>query len=418
MNQKICLNMIVKNESAIIGDTLKNLIKKIKIDYYVISDTGSTDNTVEIITNFFKDNNIEGEMHHDEWRNFEYNRSKALEYAYGKTDYLLIFDADDEICGNLVLPSELTYDSYFLKMKGGDITWYRPLLINNKKKWKFECVVHEYLECYEPEFTKFNLQGDYYIAGNTKGARSQNPKKYLIDAIALEKAFLDVENTPKKYLLSRYAFYCANSYSNYGDTERSIEWYIKRLSLDGWDQEKYESCLKLSNAYLKLEKKETSLYYLIKSYNYDKERVEGMYEVIKYYIVDNENEIAYQYYLFIKDNYEKTYENFNTVSKLFLNISINNFYLPYYIIILSDRIKKYDLGILMYIIIFKMKQERIPEWWIKNLLFNLRFFIDKTNNPEFFTLLKDYLKFLIMSGINIKQYEFDYLKISKKNTTS
>ena len=54
MAQKICLNMIVKNESAIIGNTLKNLIKKIKIDYYVISDTGSTDNTVEIITNFFK----------------------------------------------------------------------------------------------------------------------------------------------------------------------------------------------------------------------------------------------------------------------------------------------------------------------------------------------------------------------------
>ena len=83
-------------------------------------------------------------------------------------------------------------------------------------------------------------------------------------------------------------------------------------------------------------------------------------------------------------------------------------------IILSERLKKYDLGILMYTIIFKMKQQKIAEWWIKNLLFNLRFFIDKTNNPDFFNLLKDYLKFIIMSGINIKKYEFDYLKISKK----
>ena len=46
LNQSICLNMIVKNESEIIVKTLKLLTDKIKFDYYVICDTGSTDNTV------------------------------------------------------------------------------------------------------------------------------------------------------------------------------------------------------------------------------------------------------------------------------------------------------------------------------------------------------------------------------------
>ena len=49
----ICLNMIVKNESHIIKNTLEKLCNKIKFSYWVICDTGSTDNTREIITDFF-----------------------------------------------------------------------------------------------------------------------------------------------------------------------------------------------------------------------------------------------------------------------------------------------------------------------------------------------------------------------------
>ncbi len=52
--QTICLNMIVKNESHIIETTLVNILENVKIDYWVISDTGSTDNTVDIITSFFE----------------------------------------------------------------------------------------------------------------------------------------------------------------------------------------------------------------------------------------------------------------------------------------------------------------------------------------------------------------------------
>ena len=47
----LCLNMIVKDESHIIKKTLINLCDKFKFDYWVISDTESSDNTVEIIEN-------------------------------------------------------------------------------------------------------------------------------------------------------------------------------------------------------------------------------------------------------------------------------------------------------------------------------------------------------------------------------
>ena len=52
----LCLNMIVKNESHIIKDKLTKLLQKIKFDYWVISDTGSTDKTIEITPYTFNKN--------------------------------------------------------------------------------------------------------------------------------------------------------------------------------------------------------------------------------------------------------------------------------------------------------------------------------------------------------------------------
>ena len=74
----ICLNMIVKNESHIIKKTLINIIKYVKLDYWVICDTGSSDNTINIIQNFFDELNIPGELHKHTWRDFSYNRNLAL----------------------------------------------------------------------------------------------------------------------------------------------------------------------------------------------------------------------------------------------------------------------------------------------------------------------------------------------------
>ena len=100
----VCLNMIVKNESNVIVETLNNLAKYIQFDYWVISDTGSTDNTQEIISDYFLTKGIPGELVTHEWRNFGYNRTQALAAAFDKSDYLLIFDADDKIAGDFKLP--------------------------------------------------------------------------------------------------------------------------------------------------------------------------------------------------------------------------------------------------------------------------------------------------------------------------
>ena len=57
-NQKqptLCLNMIVKNESKIIRRLFDSVLPI--IDCYCICDTGSTDDTVQIITEYFNNKN-------------------------------------------------------------------------------------------------------------------------------------------------------------------------------------------------------------------------------------------------------------------------------------------------------------------------------------------------------------------------
>ena len=165
-NPTICLNMIVKNEADIILNTLKNLIEHIQLDYWVICDTGSTDNTAELIENFFKEKGIEGELHHDEWQDFAHNRTKALEYAYKKTDFLFIFDADDRIVGDLkgAMPTLKHGNAYHLQF-GWGVQWKRMPLVDNHIKWYYEGVMHEIIGTKEP-YNIISIDGDYHIATN------------------------------------------------------------------------------------------------------------------------------------------------------------------------------------------------------------------------------------------------------------
>jgi len=380
--------MIVKNESHIIRDTLDNILKNVPITYWVISDTGSTDDTKNIITQFFKERAISGELIDNEWVDFGKNRTLALEAAYNKTDYLLIFDADDRFHGNFVLPNLNSdkKDKYDMKMDGGN--YYRPLLINNRRKWKFTGVLHEYLEKSEIfNETVGVIQGDYHIQSGRFGARSKDPQKYKKDAEVLKNAYEKAvkENDPVR---NRYVFYCANSYKDAGMLYEAIEWYKKTLTHTGWIQERYVSCLRIFECYEKLGQRDTGFFYLVKSFEYDRERLECFNKLITHYCCENMDEIAYSYYSLIQDYYENVYFNSNPSSKLFVDISIGDFYLPYILIIVSERVKKHHIGVKMYEMIFK-KKFRAPEWHLKNLIYNMRFFVDKFTQSTH-RLLREY----------------------------
>jgi glycosyltransferase involved in cell wall biosynthesis len=71
--------MIVKNESKIIERLLASVLSI--VDTYCICDTGSTDNTPNVIREFMKKHNKPGIVIIEPFKIFGYNRSFALDKA-------------------------------------------------------------------------------------------------------------------------------------------------------------------------------------------------------------------------------------------------------------------------------------------------------------------------------------------------
>ena len=94
-----------------------------EVNIHLVED-GSTDNTKEVITHFFKEKDISGEIFDCYFQNFGYNRTIALEKAKNRATYLLLLDAD------MKLHIKSTFDKQSLKKavytieQGSDIFKY------------------------------------------------------------------------------------------------------------------------------------------------------------------------------------------------------------------------------------------------------------------------------------------------------
>ena len=282
----ICLNMIVKNESKVITRCLASMLPI--INYWVIVDTGSEDDTKKIIEEFMQKHGVKGEIDDRPWVNFSHNRNEALKLAQGKGDYVFFMDADDFLVydSDFKLP-QLEKDYYNVFINHSELKYSRIMLINNHKDWKWVGVLHEVLVA--PPLSTFSTLEKVICKYTSEGARSQDPQKYYKDAQILENA---LKNEPNN---SRYVFYLARSYSDAGDYAKALKNYEKRVTMGGWDQEIFYSLFQIG---LMQELLQMPLADVIQSHNrayqYRKSRVEPLYQIARLHRIHGEYELGYQ----------------------------------------------------------------------------------------------------------------------------
>ena len=131
----ICFATMCKDEEHCIRETLESI--HTYIDTWVVHDTGSTDNTCKIITDFFEEKGIPGELFIDEWKGFDHNKTLLFNKCYGKSDYILHIDADDIIVGDFQFNTTSDVDAYYLNTKRGATNFKCLVLWNNNVHWKF-----------------------------------------------------------------------------------------------------------------------------------------------------------------------------------------------------------------------------------------------------------------------------------------
>jgi len=234
MSARICLNMIVKDEAPVITRCLASVLPL--IDYWVIVDTGSADETPGIIASFFAEAKIPGELHHRPWQDFAHNRSEALALARPHGDYTLIIDADDslEIPQGFEAPP-LSADSYVMDISDGSIRYQRTQLVRNALPWRYRGVLHEFLDC---EGTGSVGHFPVLMRRNHDGARRRDPRTYQRDAAVLEAA---LEAETDSFLRARYTFYLAQSWRDCGEPEKALQQYLARAEMGFWQEETFIS---------------------------------------------------------------------------------------------------------------------------------------------------------------------------------
>lgn len=276
---RLCLNMIVRNESHIILECLESMAKH--ICYWIISDTGSTDGTQEIIKKFFEEKGIPGELHEDKWVDFATNRNIALDYGYKREefDYLWVMDADDYLEGTPDFPEVMDADVYAMKIRstGKNVGFRGQIFSNKNKNLKYECIVHETIRWGEKDVVDV-LDGKYYINIRTIGSRNKDPLKFLKDA---ELCLKGMEFKDEFY--ERYCFYAANMYYNLECFRLAAIYYQKNID-EAPNKHVYDSLIHLAFCFWdESEKKEKIISALNRAIDLYPERRDAYFHLARYY---------------------------------------------------------------------------------------------------------------------------------------
>jgi glycosyltransferase involved in cell wall biosynthesis len=235
--------MIVKNESHVIKRCLDS-VKRL-LDYVLIIDTGSDDNTPEIIEKWLVDNNLPGEVIIEPWKDFSYNRTFALNKLFEKEtiDYALMIDADeilvfDDSFDLIDFKSNLYADIYDVTTNMSGLMYTRPTLTSNKVKFKYEGVVHEFLAMPESNLSRDKAIGFFNRPIQDSDRNRDQRQKFLNDAKLIEN---ELGKDISEWFRSRYTFYLAQCYRDAGEIEKSLENYLIRSKQGFWLEEVFIS---------------------------------------------------------------------------------------------------------------------------------------------------------------------------------
>ena len=342
---KICLCSIFRNESKNVYRCL-NATKQI-VDFISICDTGSTDETKELIHKWGEENNIPTKVHAESFKSFSHNRTVAYQLAkesFPETDYFLLLDADMVLMvGDNFNKNLLDKDSYLVHQGNWMINYLNIRLLSNKKPWQCVLRTHEFWELipHTAEKLEGTLGKDWlWIDDKEDGGCKMD--KFERDYKLLHE---EIKDPIREDVLPRCYFYLANTcrtlYHNVvGDKSKdekyaweSLKWYKKRIDAGGFYDEVYLSKMESGKLYENLGKYEMAAGLHLEAWNTNPARSESLYYLARMYrIMDVKH--AFLVYTFSKIGKEiplpkeSLFVEFEIYDYLFdMEIAISSYYI-------------------------------------------------------------------------------------------
>ncbi len=281
---RLCLNMIVKNESARIVRALESTVNHISCA--VIVDTGSTDDTVKVIRDFFVAKNIPcivGSAPFIDWSNARNAalmaaRSAAMSPAF-EWDYLLLMDADMELrVHDPKWMDRRTGPAWDMYQTAGALTYQNRRLVHKDELGLYKGVTHEYLNVLSAGLIP---RADAEFIDHADG--SNRPDKYRRDIKLLKQGLKDEPNN------ERYMYYLAQSYRDAGKPSDAAKWYKRRIAAGGWNEEVWSAQQCYAYCLRDLGDEAGFIRETLVAYNMRPSRAETLFDLAKNYRDKGEN---------------------------------------------------------------------------------------------------------------------------------
>lgn len=281
---------MIKNEEKILRRCLESVENF--VDYFCITDTGSTDSSVAIAEDFLQTH--KGQVFNNEWKNFGHNRSlsflNAKEYLTSvdcdiTTTYGLLIDADMVFVQGTLRDQNLTSIGYKFIQSNGNLEYYNTRLIRMDYPWKCVGVTHEYWDGDTDALPKSICYIDDHNDGGSKSDKFQRDEKLLLEGLQDEPTNV------------RYVFYLAQTYKCLSKWKNAIKMYKTRISMGGWRDEVWYSMYMIGLCHKSLNNTHKFEYWMQKAYDERPWRAEPIYELTKYFRETSKHHKAYYYCL-------------------------------------------------------------------------------------------------------------------------
>jgi tetratricopeptide (TPR) repeat protein len=318
MSVKLILTQIMKDESHVATRMLDS-IKSI-VDGICIVDTGSTDDSIDIVKKWGEDNNIETHIFERPFDDFEKSRNFSIEKTReiflnrndGYTYYSFWLDFDEQM---IVEPNfdknSINKDLYMFNVYIGQMKYTRNEMFKLEKPCKFYGPIHEFIVCEDKNITSGLLDGLKVIVQMDGASWKGNiASKYLSHAHVLEKYINENRSD------SRWIFYTAQSYHDSAQVKdnreeneerlrRALKYYKERVDRsDGYPEERYYSQYRIGTIMRSLEKPwNLTMQELLKAYAMEPLRAEPLKAIIDHYLQVGEWQLAYLYSKFCRLNF-------------------------------------------------------------------------------------------------------------------
>ena len=300
----ICYTAIFKNESKNVYRCLNSL--KPIIDYVCICDTGSTDNTVQLIEQWCQKNNIPGYVGQEPFRDFGHNRTISVKMAQEKfpqATYLLLLDADMILkiqAGFKQRKKHLDQDTYLFEQVNSNLRYWNTRMIKASLKWECIGVTHEYWN--SDQANKIENLKELWIDdigdGGAKADKYQRDERLLKSQLILPNGQDINSNTDIKLISSlqiRYLYYLAQTYDCMQEYIKAIYWYRIRANSGNFGEEAYMAQYKIGACFANLGKYPEAIDNYMLAYDMNSERAEPYYQICKIYRERGKNKAAYDF---------------------------------------------------------------------------------------------------------------------------